>query len=92
MMKRLQAAKRIFTSMIEMANIINSYCLSLLWYPAPVLPISKKTVNKVYKIINWALWSKDMSFDSNKVYASKMKKERLAIPKSSSPGLQIPFI
>ena len=58
MMKRIQAAKLTFPSTIGMANIINSYCLSLLWYPPPLLPISKEQVNKIYNVINWSFKSK----------------------------------
>ena len=89
MVKRIQAAKLTFPSTIGMANIINSYCLSLLWYPPP-LPISKEQVNKIYNVINWAFKSKEPAFDCNKKYSSLMSRERLSHP-IISPSSQVFF-
>ena len=93
MVKRIQAAKRIFTCTLEMANIVNTYCLSLLWYPAPVVPINNSAIKKIHRIIDWALWSKDTTFDQNKIYIPRMCKLRSAIPRyENGPGLNIPLI
>ncbi len=95
MVKRIQTAKLLFPSVLEMANILNSYCLSLslFWYPAPLLPISREQLKLINKAICFALWSKDLVFHSNGKYSPQMNLLRASLPKTcDAPGLDLTVV
>lgn len=91
MIKRLQAAQTLKLPTTSKAHLLKSYALSLLWYPASIIPISNQTIKKINKIIYWFLWSNDFAFIQGKNYNSKMSLDRMILPKELG-GFNIPEI
>ena len=76
-----------YPSGADKAKLLTTYGLSLLWFPAPVLPINPTFKEKLEKIINWFFWSKSLIYTL--FSHPKKKSKRLCIPKECGGYLLI---
>eukprot|EP01091_Cochliopodium_minus_P013438 TRINITY_DN432_c0_g2_i4.p1 TRINITY_DN432_c0_g2~~TRINITY_DN432_c0_g2_i4.p1 ORF type:complete len:1320 (-),score=301.97 TRINITY_DN432_c0_g2_i4:116-4075(-) len=78
----IKKAKNLST--IGKSKMIKSYVLSLIYYQAPIVPISDKMVKKMENLVKWCLWSKSMTFDLNQKTKGSLSTDRMSLPKELS--------
>jgi hypothetical protein len=75
--------------MLEKTFLLKTYTLSLLSYPAGIIPIKEKHLNKLKNICNWS----NQQYNNSTTYHSKMNENRLSLKRNCNPpGFNIPIL